>query len=197
MAKQSGVEDRGKLIAWENTVDNWKQGGFAFHNDGVTVSGRPDVDDYRIACVRVGRRRNIASWHAGDLMVYGEQRGDWNDTRDQHVEGMNISADRRMAICRLVEAFPPDSALAEHSPTLRGFMHTRTFSHHEAVLIVDNIQERLEWLQRSLDNDWTVAQLREAIRPSLDGMGGGGDPPEPKTVKCPECGAVFKPDKDA
>ena len=178
-------------------VDNWTQGGFEFHNTGITVSGRPDADDYRVACVRVGNRRNVASWHAGDLIVYGEHRGDWNDTRDQANEGMNISADRRLAICRLVKAFPPDSALADGSPTLRGFIHLLTFSHHEAVLIVDDIDKRLEWLQKAVDQGWTVADLRDQIRPSLDGLGGDADPPEPKTVKCPECGAVFKPDKDA
>ena len=192
MAKRSGGAVKQDL----QLVDNWQQGGFSFTNDGITVTGRPGVDDYRAACVRVGRRRNVASWHAGDLMVYGEARGDWNDTRDQAVEGMNISPDRRMAICRLVEAFPPDSALAEGSPTLRGFMHLLTFSHHEAVLIVDDIDKRLEWLQKAVDQGWTVGELREHLRPTLDGLG-GGDPPEPKTVKCPECGAVFKPEKDA
>jgi hypothetical protein len=41
------------------------------------------------------------------------------------------------------------------------------------------------WLQLAMEGNWTVSELREAIKPKAE--------KPPKLVSCPSCGCTFNP----
>ena len=61
-----------------------------------------------------------------------------------------------------------------------------TFSHHQEVVSISDINLRQELLQLAADNDWTVSELREQKNKML------GRKPKPKIAKCPGCGPEFE-----
>ena len=65
-----------------------------------------------------------------------------------------------------------------------------SFAHHSIVAGMESSKDRIAWLQAAIDNDYTTAQLTQAIKDHL------GKETKKRTklveITCPECDSYFK-----
>ena len=176
--------------AKQQNTSLWKQGGFDFKHGGLKVTGKPSLEDFGMAFLSLRATVNSGNWHIGDMIVYAESRGDWSGVIQQFIDAMQRSPERLLMAARVSTAFP-------NTREGRPYKHKLSWSHHFAVLKVQDQKKRLQVLERAWKNGWTVEDLNGYLKPKLDGMEDdeGGDT-KPKEVVCPACGNHFIPNPD-
>jgi hypothetical protein len=138
------VEDRGSVALSQ---------GFTLTPTGCTVEGQPSIDAYGEALARCGRLANASQWALGDLIVYGEGRGDWGEMYTQFVELSSRSYAQISQAARVSKTFPPGD--------MREYAAHLSWSHHRALLSIDR-GERLGLLRQAQENEWNVETLKQA-----------------------------------
>lgn len=138
-----------------------------------------------------------SAWWLGDWLLYGEHG--WGDKYNQAVEVTGIGADTLVAYQWTASRIPAPDRRRELS-----------FTHHREVAGVEDLSDRLDLLDRAVDEGWSAQELRQAVRalkaipadtsPSsssdADDDSGDSDPvPEPRreftvTVAIPETDAT-------
>ena len=105
----------------------------------------------------------------GDLIVYGEGRGDWGEMYSQFIDLTARSYAQLSQAARVSRTFPP-GAMRQYASDLR-------WTHHR-VLISTHRDERLGLLRQARENEWTADTLRQAARDSAALTTSDGEPEE-------------------
>jgi hypothetical protein len=112
---------------------------------------------------------NASLWALGDLLLYGESRGEWGEMYTQAIEVTQKSYSTMSQAVRLSKAYPLHERVVDVS-----------WSHHREALAVKDPEERREALVRAGQEGLSREGLRSVIS--------GGDPHPKKLVTCPHCG---------
>lgn len=113
---------------------------------GVTLD---EYIEYGTGLIQAGK---AMPWLIGDLINYGEGR-QWSQECYQVLENSGYSHEtvRGYAwVCNKV-------AYYVRSPLL-------SWSHHKEIANIDDVRIQAEWVTRAIDNEWSIRELREAIR---------------------------------
>ena len=129
--------------------------GFKLTPYGCTVEGQPSLESYGDALAQCGMLANASQWALGDLIVYGEGRGDWGEMYTQFLDQSSRSYAQVSQSARVSREFPPGEA--------RQYAASLSWSHHRALLQNDS-SERLRLLRQAKDNAWSVETLRQSAR---------------------------------
>lgn len=100
---------------------------------------------------RLAQAGNMLQWCLGDWLAYGEDR-EWGETYKRIANEFNLEIDtlyRYAAVARRVR-------IGIRNPEL-------TMAHHRLVAYLKEEDHQQYFLQQAAHNEWTVAQLRDAI----------------------------------
>jgi len=112
---------------------------------------------------------NASLWALGDLLLYGESRGEWGEMYTQAIELTRKSYSTMSQAVRLSKAYPIDERVVDVS-----------WSHHREALPITDPDERHNML---------VLAGREGLsREGFRSVIAGGDPQPKKLTTCPHCG---------
>jgi hypothetical protein len=129
--------------------------GFKLTPTGCEIEGQPSIESYGEALARCGRLANASQWALGDLIVYGEGRGDWGEMYSQYVDLSARSYAQVSQAARVSRTFPPGE--------MRQYATDLSWSHHRVLLSTDR-SERVGLLRQAQENEWTVETLRQSAR---------------------------------
>ena len=108
-------------------------------------------------------------WALGDLLHYGDQRGDWGEMYTQALEVTQKSYSTLTKAAWVSRTYPPDQRV-----------HSVSWSHHrEAISEKDPVARHALLLRASVEG-----LSREAVRE----LAIGERPPTPPSHTCPQCG---------
>jgi|2_EtaG_2_1085320.scaffolds.fasta_scaffold126354_1 hypothetical protein len=112
-------------------------------------------------------------WSLGDLLAYGEGRGDWGESYTQAISLAQRSYWTLTQAVRLAKAYPPGERVANIS-----------WSHHRDVAAIKDPAERRQLLEEAVKHHWSREELR-AQRTKFE-----GDPLVKvfASTTCPKCG---------
>ena len=157
-------------------------GGIVISATGAEVLGDPTITQFCSSLQKVYQLANASMWAIGDLLLYGEGRGDWGEAYTQAVELTQKSYWSLTQAVRVSKAYPQDN---------RKFVGLLSWSHHQEALRVKDPSDREVLLQRAVDEGLSRDDLREwnkALPPAEDAPPTDLTTP---TVTCPECQHVF------
>jgi|GEM_PF-5900210 len=146
-------EQHREIAIIENSTSVELCEGFKLTTTGCIVSGEPTLQAYGEALERCGRLANATQWALGDLIIYGEGRGDWGEMYSQYVDLSARSYAQVSQAARVSREFPPGE--------MRQYATDLSWSHHR-VLISHDREDRITLLCQAQDNDWNVEALRQA-----------------------------------
>jgi len=129
-------------------------GGFTLTPTGCVIEGEPTLEEYGGALERCGRLANATHWALGDLIVYGEGRGDWGESYSQYIDLTSRSFQTISQAVRVSKAFPPGAS--------RECADRISWSHHREVLRAPD-DSRMRLLREACAYDWSRDELRVAV----------------------------------
>jgi len=140
----------------------------------LSFKRKPTFDEAKDVMTFIDFEEENLAWHHGDLL---NAIDDYFGEEASQLVGPKLA---RKATTRKHVA-------GKFKPPQR--IHTLSFSHHQEVAPIKNIEMRQELLNLADDNGWNVTQLRDEKNRRL------GKIPKAKTVECPGCHLVFDPKK--
>lgn len=133
-------------------------GSFELSDVGILSDRGATVEEWTELVRILASVSQSAQWIIGDLLVYGERT--WKKTY-QDV----------MAITNLEYATLRTYAHVARKVDLSIRINKLSFAHHQLVTSRQSKEQR-EWLEKALANNWSISQLRDAIKgrsPTLPG----------------------------
>jgi hypothetical protein len=140
-----------------------KLDGFTLRARAVTVNGRPSIKAW-LAAVKFAQDCAEASpYWWGDLLRYATTREDYAEAMTQALEATGWTKDTAHNVTSMCNRVNERTRELSPSP-----------GHSEAVAALDEAAQ-VKWLKRTRDGQWTVKDLRQAIKRStkrhtLDGQ---------------------------
>jgi hypothetical protein len=129
-------------------------GAFRLTPTGCEVEGVPNLDQFGEAFQACGQLANGLKWALGDLIIYGEGRGDWGEMYSQFIELTGRSYSQIQQAAHVSKVFPQGPA--------RELADRVSWSHFYVVSrLPEEVAKTL--LGEALDHDWPVTTLREGI----------------------------------
>ena len=120
---------------------------------------------------------DMTTFYMGDLLNSVEKS--MGETYSQLISNRKYSEKTLQNAKWVCKAIPPSERRTEEL----------SFAHHSIVAGMES-RDRIAWLQAAIDNDYTTAQLTQAIKDHL------GKETKKKTklveITCPECDSYFK-----
>jgi len=136
---------------------------------GALIDPTITFDEFCLGLQNCQQVANGALWTLGDLLLYGEQRGEWSEMYSQALDVTQKSYATLTQAVRLSKAYAPDERVASVS-----------WSHHREALVEKDPDARHALLHRAAAEGLS----REAVRALVV-----GDPPlRPFAHTCPKCG---------
>ena len=149
--------------------------------DGVTLSATGCVIDHELtieefcsALQNVQTMANASLWGLGDLLLYGEARGDYGEMYSQALDATKKSYATLTQSVRVAKAYPPPERVAAVS-----------WSHHREAAGIKDPAVRSELLYQAAREGWSRETLRERVQELK------GDLPAPALTTCPQCGHAW------
>jgi hypothetical protein len=136
---------------------------------GAVINPTLDFENFCHALQNCQQIANGALWTLGDLLLYGESRGDWGEMYTQAVDVTKKSYATLSQAVRLSKAYPTDQRVPSVS-----------WSHHREALAVKDPAERHALLLRASSEGFS----RETVR----AIAVGDSPTPPPAHTCPQCG---------
>ena len=136
---------------------------------GAIIDQDVSFDDFCIGLQNCQKVANGAMWTLGDLLVYGEGRGEWGHMYTQALDLTKKSYSTLTAAVRLSKAYPIEERVEDVS-----------WSHHREALAEKDPALRRDILVQAAD----AGLSREGVRALISGE----TPPTPATKTCPKCG---------
>lgn len=125
-------------------------GSFELSDVGILSDRGATIEEWTELVRILASVSQSAQWIIGDLLVYGERT--WKKTY-QDV----------MAITNLEYATLRTYAHVARKVDLSIRINKLSFAHHQLVTSRQSEEQR-EWLQKALANNWSISQLRDAIK---------------------------------
>jgi hypothetical protein len=143
--------------------------GIQMTHTGALIDPTITFDEFCHGLQNCQQVANGALWALGDLLLYGESRGEWGEMYAQAVDLTKKSYTTLTQAVRLSKAYPPADRVAAVS-----------WSHHREALVEKDPEARHALLHRAAAEGLS----REAVRSLVV-----GDPPAPApSHTCPQCG---------
>ena len=137
---------------------------------GLVVHGALTFDDFCHGLKKCQLVANGALWTLGDLLLYGETRGEWGEMYSQ---ALDLTKKSYSTLTKAVY-------LSKHYPRAERVVAVSWSHHREAVSIADPV-ERRRVLEQAAAEGWTREQVRDHVR-------GTDTLPLPSRHTCPSCG---------
>ncbi len=132
-----------------------------------------DFAQWRAQAPKLGRLVRNVQWLACSWLLHGERN--FGERFAQAVAELGLQEHTILNMLAVAKAFPDP---AKRHPAL-------TFSHHEVVSGLDDVDAQEAYLAQAEAEGWTVTRLRQAVRgaklPSREGV---------NTKHCPTCTCV-------
>ena len=161
------------------------EGGITLTQTGASIEGEPSLEEFCIAMQNVYRLANAATWAIGDLLVYGEGRGDYGESYSQAIALTQKSYSSLTKAAHVSRVYPPND---------REFASSLSWTHHMIATSVKDSDARRDVLQRCIDQDLSRDDLRSILPKRIEGA---TEPSTPSTegdshdVTCPFCQRSF------
>jgi hypothetical protein len=137
---------------------------------GLVISGDLTFDDFCNGLKQCQGIANGALWTLGDLLVYGESRGEWGEMYSQALDLTKKSYSTLTQAVHLSKRYPRTERVAAVS-----------WSHHREAATIADPQERRQLLERAGAEGWSREQVRDHVR-------GTDTDSAPPLRTCPQCG---------
>ena len=160
-------------------------GGITLTATGAVIEGEPTIDEFCSGLQNCYLMANATMWAIGDLLLYGEGRGDYGESYTQAVELTQKSYWTLSQAVRVSKAYPQND---------RPFAMKLSWSHHQAALKVKEVDDRNKVLTQCADRGLSRDELREQLHENAEPKAlTSGASPEGKTtdVTCPFCERSF------
>lgn len=152
---------------------------FALTPTGAVITGEPSFEDYNTALYNCQTVANGCMWTLGDLLNYGENRGEWGDMYSQALELTQKSYDSLSRASRMSRLYPKAQRVPEVS-----------WSHHLEAASLRDETARTTILHKAAEYGWSRDDLRQHVTTGLTSKT-PARPSEPSLATCPECGHEF------
>lgn len=130
-------------------------GKFTLTPMGVDVDGLPTLKEWRVAMQFVNRCTAASMWWHGDMLAFGYTTyGDMASQEDDQECGQY-----KYATLKQYKYVCENVPLSVRTDKL-------SFSHHQQVAAMEPADQK-KWLAKTLEMGWNVAQLKEAVRASV------------------------------
>jgi hypothetical protein len=138
---------------------------------GLVISGDLTFDDFCTGLKQCQGIANGALWTLGDLLVYGESRGEWGEMYSQALDLTKKSYSTLTQAVHISKRYPRNERVVAVS-----------WSHHREAAQITDPQERRQLLERAGAEGWSREQVRDHVR------GTDMAPTTPLRNSCPKCG---------
>ena len=154
-------------------------GGIVITSTGAIINGHPTIDEFCVAMQNVYRLANACTWAIGDLLVYGEGRGDYGEEYSQAIELTQKSYSTLTKAAKVSRAFPPSD---------REFARDLSWTHHYLATKIKDAEERRSLLKQCVAQALSREELDSMIPKALPKEATTGEAHE---VECPYCNKRF------
>ncbi len=135
---------------------------FTLYKNGVVIHGKPTIEEYDNAFQQLSLIESATAWWYGDLA----------NGREREYGSLKEMAERLGINYNSLHIY---QTIAKSYPELDMRMSSLTFNHHQ---IAAPLKDRLEWLQKALDNNWSTKELKlEILREQIEKPEFDGPPP--------------------
>ena len=136
---------------------------------GAVISEDITIDEFCDGLKNCQTIANSSMWTLGDLLAYGDSRGDWGEMYTQALDLTQKSYSTLTQAMHISKQYPIEERNADVS-----------WSHHREAAPIKNRDERQSVLRQAADEGWTREQVREHVK--------GSSTPAKKVTTCPQCG---------
>ena len=154
-------------------------GGIVVTTTGAIIKGHPSIEEFCAAMQGVSRLANACTWAIGDLLVYGEGRGDYGEEYSQAIELTQKSYSTLTKAAKVSRAFPPSD---------REFARDLSWTHHYLATKIKDAEERRSLLKQCVAQALSREELDSIIPKALPKEATTGEAHE---IECPYCNKRF------
>jgi hypothetical protein len=136
---------------------------------GAVIDEDITIDEFCDGLKNCQALANSSMWTLGDLLVYGESRGEWGEMYTQALDLTQKSYSTLTQAMHISKQYPMEERNADVS-----------WSHHREAASIKNRDERQAVLKQAAGEGWTREQVREHVK--------GAVPQTHNVTTCPQCG---------
>jgi hypothetical protein len=125
-------------------------GGIKLTATGAAITGEPTIEEFCAALQNCYLMANATMWAIGDLLLYGEGRGDYGESYTQAVELTQKSYWTLSQAVWVSKAYPKSD---------REFAGLLSWSHHRAAARIKDLDERRTYMKRCVDESLSRDEL--------------------------------------
>jgi len=129
-------------------------GGINLTATGAVITGEPTIEEFCSGLQNCYLMANATMWAIGDLLLYGEGRGDYGESYTQAVELTQKSYWTLSQAVRISKAYPQND---------RPFATKLSWSHHQEAMKVKDVDDRNKLLAYCDDQALSREDLREHL----------------------------------
>jgi hypothetical protein len=157
-------------------------GGISLTPSGAVIDGQPTIEQFCSSLQKCYQLANVSMWAIGDLLLYGETRGDYGESYSQAIELTQKSYWSLSQAVRVSKAYPQDD---------RPYANKLSWSHHQEAAKIKDIDIRNDLLERAVNEGLSRDDLRE-LSPKPELAESNETKPTGMSVVCPSCGHTFE-----
>jgi hypothetical protein len=143
--------------------------GILMTSTGAVISEDITIEEFCDGLKNCQALANSSMWTLGDLLAYGESRGEWGEMYTQALDLTQKSYSTLTQAMHISKQYPMEERNADVS-----------WSHHREAASIKNRDERQSVLRQAADEGWTREQVREHVK--------GSSVASKKVTTCPQCG---------
>jgi len=157
-------------------------GGISLTPSGAVIEGQPTIEQFCSSLQKCYQLANVSMWAIGDLLLYGETRGDYGESYSQAIELTQKSYWSLSQAVRVSKAYPQND---------RPFATKLSWSHHQEAAKIKDIDLRNVLLERAVAEGLSRDDLR-GLSPKPEAVVTNDSNSTGLSVVCPSCGRTFE-----
>ena len=148
-------------------------GGVTLTRMGAVIAKNMTSDEFCHGLQNCQKLANASMWAIGDLLVYGEGRGDWGEMYTQAIDLTQKSYTSLTQAAMLSKAYPIEDRVEDVS-----------WSHHREALPLREPGARKEILELAASTGMSRDDVREHVKTGAEPTTSN----KPRKYTCPQCG---------